>query len=44
MGKKFVLVEDIGTEHHGYAPSPAIAGSPSVIMDNKPVARVGGPL
>lgn len=44
MGRKFVLVGDIGTEHNGYVPSPVVAGSPTVIMDNKPVARVGDPL
>ncbi|WP_447956373.1 type VI secretion system PAAR protein [Vreelandella sp. EE7] len=44
MGQKFVLVGDIGTEHNGYVPSPVISGSPTVIMDGKPVARKGDPL
>lgn len=44
MGQKFVLVGDIGTEHNGYVPSPVVAGSPTVMMDNKPVARLGDPL
>ncbi|MCM2973214.1 type VI secretion system PAAR protein [Larsenimonas suaedae] len=44
MGRKVVLVGDIGTDHDGYHPSPVIAGSSSVLMDGKPVARQGDPL
>lgn len=44
MGQKFVLVGDIGTDHDGFPPTPVIAGSGTVIMDGKPVARVGDPL
>ncbi|MFB9866086.1 type VI secretion system PAAR protein [Vreelandella sulfidaeris] len=44
MGQKFVLVGDIGTDHDGFPPTPVIAGSTTVIMDGKPVARVGDPL
>ncbi|MBZ0331570.1 type VI secretion system PAAR protein [Halomonas sp. ANAO-440] len=44
MGRKFVLVGDIGTDHHGYPPTPVIAGSATVIMDGKPMARITDPL
>lgn len=44
MGQKFVLVGDTGTDHDGFPPTPVIAGSGTVIMDGKPVARVGDPL
>lgn len=44
MGRKVVLVGDIGTDHDGYYPTPVIAGSGTVIMDGKPVARQGDPL
>lgn len=44
MGRKLVLVEDQGTDHDGYSPSPVTAGSPTVIIDGKPVARLGDPL
>ncbi|KKN86770.1 hypothetical protein LCGC14_0265650 [marine sediment metagenome] len=44
MGQKFVLVGDIGTDHDGFPPTPVIAGSGTVMMDGKPVARVGDPL
>ena len=44
MGNKIVLVGDLGTEHEGFHPSPVIAGSPTVMIDGKPVARLGDPL
>ncbi|WP_252109560.1 MULTISPECIES: type VI secretion system PAAR protein [unclassified Halomonas] len=44
MGQKFVLLGDIGTDHDGYPPTPVIEGSPTVIMDGKPVARLGDAL
>lgn len=43
-GKKAVLLGDIGTDHNGFPPTPVIAGSPNVLIDGKPVARVGDPL
>ncbi|MCP1316007.1 MULTISPECIES: type VI secretion system PAAR protein [unclassified Halomonas] len=44
MGQKFVLVGDMGTDHDGFPPTPVTAGSATVIMDGKPMARVGDPL
>ncbi|MBF8224179.1 type VI secretion system PAAR protein [Halomonas sp. 328] len=44
MGRKLVLVGDIGTDHDGFPPTPVIAGSPTVVIDGKPVARQGDPL
>ncbi|MFB2704928.1 type VI secretion system PAAR protein [Marinobacter shengliensis] len=44
MSKKVVLLGDLGTEHQGFPPTPVIAGSPDVLIDGKPVARVGDPL
>lgn len=44
MGQKFVLVGDMGTDHDGFPPTPVTAGSGTVTMDGKPVARVGDPL
>ena len=44
MSKKVVLLGDMGTDHHGFPPTPVIAGSPDVLIDGKPVARVGDPL
>lgn len=44
MSKKIVLLGDIGTDHQGFPPTPVIAGSPNVLIDGKPVARVGDPL
>ena len=44
MSKKVVLLGDLGTDHAGFPPTPVIAGSPSVFIDGKPVARVGDPL
>lgn len=43
-GKKVVLLGDIGTDHNGFPPTPVTAGSPDVLIDGKPVARVGDPL
>ena len=42
--KKVVLLGDIGTDHNGFPPTTVIAGSPDVLIDGKPVARVGDPL
>ncbi|SDF70682.1 PAAR motif-containing protein [Onishia taeanensis] len=44
MGSKFVLLGDKGTDHEGFPPTPVTAGSPTVTMDGKPVARQGDPL
>ncbi|MAO12632.1 type VI secretion system PAAR protein [Marinobacter sp.] len=43
-GKKVVLLGDMGTDHNGFPPTPVIAGSSDVLIDGKPVARVGDPL
>ncbi len=43
-GKKVVLLGDVGTDHNGFPPTPVTAGSPDVLIDGKPVARVGDPL
>ncbi len=43
-GKTVVLLGDVGTDHHGFPPTPVIAGSPDVLIDGKPIARVGDPL
>ncbi|MBY5936929.1 type VI secretion system PAAR protein [Marinobacter nauticus] len=44
MSKAIVLLGDLGMDHQGFPPTPVIAGSPDVIVDGKPVARVGDPL
>lgn len=44
MGKKVVLLGDLGTDHEGFPPTPVIAASSTVLMDGKPVARQGDPL
>ncbi len=44
MTKSIVLLGDLGTDHAGFPPTPVIAGSPDVLIDGKPVARVGDPL
>ncbi|CAH1043265.1 type VI secretion system PAAR protein [Halomonas sp. TD01] len=44
MSQKFVLVGDIGTDHDGFPPTPVTGGSSTVLMDGKPMARVGDPL
>src|SRR5690554_1846541 len=43
-GKKVVLLGDLGTDHEGFPPTPVINGSPDVLIDGKPVARVGDQL
>ncbi|MFO7995091.1 MAG: type VI secretion system PAAR protein [Marinobacter sp.] len=40
MGKKLVLLGDIGTDHNGFPPTPVITGSATVFIDGKPVARL----
>ena len=44
MSKKAATIGDIGTDHDGYAPSKIITGSPDVLIDGKPVARVSDQL
>ncbi|KMQ76022.1 type VI secretion system PAAR protein [Marinobacter subterrani] len=44
MSKKVVLLGDMGTDHECFPPTPVIAGSPNVLIDGKPVARVGDSL
>lgn len=41
---KVVLLGDLGSDHQGFPPTPVIAGSTDVLVDGKPVARVGDPL
>lgn len=43
-GKKIVLLGDLGTDHSGFPPTPVISGSPNVLIDGKPVARVSDQL
>ena len=44
MSKPIVLLGDLGSDHQGFPPTPVIAGSPTVLVDGKPVARKGDPL
>lgn len=44
MSKPVVLLGDLGLDHNGFPPTPVIAGSPNVLVDGKPIARVGDPL
>ncbi|WP_323752810.1 hypothetical protein [Marinobacter sp.] len=44
MSKAIVLLGDLGLDHAGFPPTPVIAGSPDVLVDGKPVARLGGPV
>ncbi|MDI9244535.1 type VI secretion system PAAR protein [Marinobacter sp. CHS3-4] len=44
MSKPIVLLGDLGTDHQGFPPTPVIAGSPTVLVDGKPVARMGDSL
>jgi uncharacterized Zn-binding protein involved in type VI secretion len=44
MSKAIVLLGDLGSDHQGFPPTPVLAGSPDVLIDGKPVARVGDPL
>lgn len=44
MSKAIVLLGDLGSDHQGFPPTPVIAGSPDVLVDGKPVARLGDPL
>lgn len=44
MCPAIAVVGDIGTDHNGFPPTAIIGGSPDVLLDNKPVARVGDPL
>ncbi|WP_339009603.1 type VI secretion system PAAR protein [Aeromonas popoffii] len=44
MGKKAATIGDIGTDHDGYPPTKIITGSPDVLIDGKPVARVSDQL
>lgn len=41
MGRKFVLLGDLGTDHEGFPPTPVTAGSPTTMIDGKPVALTG---
>lgn len=43
-GKNVVLLGDLGSDHQGFPPTPVITGSPDVLVDGKPVARVGDAL
>lgn len=44
MARNIVLLGDIGTDHEGFPPTPVIAGSATVLLDGKPIARLGDPL
>lgn len=44
MSKKAATIGDLGTDHDGFPPTPIIEGSPDIIIDNKPAARVGDKL
>ncbi|EBA00404.1 hypothetical protein MELB17_04772 [Marinobacter sp. ELB17] len=44
MSKAVVLLGDLGSDHSGFPPTPVIAGSTNVLIDGKPVARLGDPL
>ena len=44
MSKPIVLLGDLGLDHDGYPPTPVITGSPNVLVDGKPVVRVGDQL
>ncbi|BEH16221.1 MULTISPECIES: type VI secretion system PAAR protein [Marinobacter] len=44
MSKAIVLLGDLGSDHQGFPPTPVLAGSPDVLVDGKPVARLGDPL
>lgn len=44
MSKKAAVLGDIGTDHHGFPPTPIIVGSANIYIDGKPAARVGDPL
>lgn len=44
MSKALVLLGDLGSDHEGFPPTPVIAGSPDVMVDGRPAARVGDPL
>ncbi|QLH67077.1 type VI secretion system PAAR protein [Aeromonas veronii] len=41
---KAAIVGNIGTDHDGFKPTKITAGSPDVMIDGMPVARVGDPL
>lgn len=41
---KGALVGDLGSDHNGFPPTPIIAGSPTVKIDGRAVARQGDPL
>ncbi|OEE75048.1 type VI secretion system PAAR protein [Vibrio genomosp. F6] len=41
---KAALLGDIGIEHDGFPPTPIISASPDVMIDGKPVARIGDDL
>lgn len=43
-GKNVVLLGDPGSDHEGFPLTPVISGSPDVMIDGKPVARVGDAL
>ena len=44
MSRPVVLLGDIGTNHGAFPPTPVIAGSVTVQLDGRAIARVGDPL
>lgn len=44
MAKQAAKLGDLGTDHDGFAPTPIISGSPDVLIDGLPAARVGDAL
>ena len=43
-GKKAARLGDIGSAHGCFPPTPIISGSPDIVINNRPAARVGDPL
>ncbi|MBB3142579.1 hypothetical protein [Halomonas organivorans] len=41
MGRKFVWLGDLGTDHEGIPPTPVMAGSPTTMVDGKPMVLTG---
>lgn len=41
---KAALLGDMGSDHHGYPATPIISGTSTVLIDGKPVARIGDSL
>ena len=44
MTKQAAKLGDLGTDHEGFPPTPIVSGSPDVMIDGLPAARLGDPL